>query len=153
MSYEIQIVEAAPTVLASVQKRVAWRQLPVEIPRLLDQVWAFLRADGAPVRPAGHNVCVYRRADAEGCELEAGVQVSGPFADAGAVRCSSTPSGRAVSTVHMGDYAKLGAATDALLAHCRAHGLVATGPGWEVYGDWSEDPAEQRTDVFFAIAR
>ena len=47
------------------------------IPRLLGEVWEFLKT--ASVRPAGHNVVVYRSPDADGVDVEAEVQVSGEF--------------------------------------------------------------------------
>jgi effector-binding domain-containing protein len=142
----IDIVEMPETVLASVRARVAWPELPRAIRAGLDRVWAFLRT--APVRPAGHNVCVYRAPAPDGIELEAGVQVSGPFEGAGGVACSATPSGRAAHIVHLGRYEDLGAASDALAEFCRARGAGVPVVVWEVYGDWAEDPAQLRTDVY-----
>jgi hypothetical protein len=85
-------------------------------------VHAFLKT--APVAPAGHNVAIYHSPSAEGVEIEVGVQVSGPFEGTPEIWCSSTPAGRA----------------QGITAQCE--------PGWEVYGDWKDDPAQLRTDVF-----
>jgi effector-binding domain-containing protein len=146
MSYEVHAIEVAPTLLASVRERVAWSQMSKAIPRLLDKVYAFLR--DAPVKAQGHNVCVYLSPSAEGVELEAGVHVSGAFESTSTVQCSATPAGRAVWTVHMGEYQHLGQAYDALAHWCRAEGLGEPGLAWEVYGDWHDDPTCRRCDVY-----
>jgi effector-binding domain-containing protein len=120
--------------------------LPAEITARLDVVYAFLKT--APVTQQGHNVCVYHDASAEEVDLEAGVQVSGPFEGSGEVRCSSTPGGHAARTVHVGEYRRLGEAADALIDWCREHVGMPCGPSWEVYGDWNEDPAKCETTVY-----
>jgi len=128
VNYDITLTDVAPTWLASSRKHVTWAEVPKTIIPLLDGVYAFLRT--AAVRPQGHNVCVYHAPSAEGVDLEAGVQVSGPFESTGDVRCSQTPAGRAVRTVHVGEYAQLGAAYDALAAWGKAHGLPQRRLGW-----------------------
>ena len=40
----------------------------------------------------------------------------------------------------------------ALIAWCNEKGLERTSVNWEVYGDWEEDPAKRRTDVFHLLA-
>ena len=151
MGYEIQVVDIEPTVIAAVTKHVRPADISKEIMPLFDAVWGFLRGGSSPVRPAGHNVAIYRPSGGE-MDLEAGVQVSGRFEDAGQVRCSETPGGRAAWTIHMGDYSKLWQAFEAVQQHCRDQGLAVTGVGWEVYGDWHDDPTKVRTDVYLQLA-
>jgi effector-binding domain-containing protein len=62
-----------------------------------------------------------------------------------------TPSGRVVTAAHFGPYQEMNRAYDAISAYLRDHDLRPTGPSWEVYGHWSDDPAKLRTDVFFTI--
>jgi effector-binding domain-containing protein len=145
MPYEVDVVEVEATVIASVRQRVAWSDLPRLVPQLLGEVWDFLRS--APVEKRGHNVAVYRDPRTQDIDVECGVQVSGTFADAGRVRQSVTPSGRAAHAIHIGPYGEMGKAYDAIKAFGERHGLAA-GIHWEVYGDWNEDPAQLRTDVF-----
>jgi effector-binding domain-containing protein len=147
MDYRIDLVDVEPTILASIRARVSWAELPATIMARLDTVYAFLKT--APVTQQGHNVCIYHGADQTGADLEAGVQVSARFDDTGGeVRCSGTPGGRAARTVHRGDYSELGQAADALIAWCREHVGVPSGPSWEVYGDWSDDPAQREVTVY-----
>jgi len=141
----------APTVLAAVRRRpIAWPVGP-HIRPLFDQVWSFLRAPGAPVKPAGHNVCIYHSPTKVGCELEVGVQVSGRFEDAGEIVCSSTPSGLAACATHWGSYDGLGKTYDVLRAWCHANGYAGAGAEWEVYGDWADDPKDLRTDLHLLV--
>jgi hypothetical protein len=44
----------------------------------------------------------------------------------------------------------MGKAYDAIKAFCDTQRMVA-GVHWEVYGDWSEDPAKLRTDVYATV--
>jgi effector-binding domain-containing protein len=146
MGYVIETVEVEATPLASITRRVAWKDLAQEIRARFDQVYAFLRQHG--VAQQGHNVCIYRAPDSAGIELECGVQVAGSFDGDGEVACSATPGGRAVRTVHRGPYHELGKAADALFAWCRAHDIAGAGPSWEVYGDPVDDPAQLETTVY-----
>ena len=34
---------------------------------------------------------------------------------------------------------------------CAEQGHTLAGPNWEVYGDWTDNPAELRTDVFYLL--
>jgi effector-binding domain-containing protein len=145
MGCEVEVVEVTPTVIAAVRQRVAMSELPRRVPQLLGEVWDFVKS--ARLQKAGHNVAVYRDPQGNDIEVECGVQVSGEFADAGRVCRSETPSGKAAHVVHIGPYSEMGKAYDAIKAFCEREGMTA-GVHWEVYGDWCEDPAQLRTDVF-----
>lgn len=79
------------------------------------------------------------------------MEVASPFDGVEGVLCSSTPSGEVASTTHVGPYSALGGAHDAILGWCDEHHLTRAGVFWEVYGDWHEDPAHLRTDVFYLL--
>lgn len=119
---------------------------------MLDDVWAFLRADGESPRKAGHNVMVYRDGAGGLVDVEVGVQVDAPFERAGRVVASATPSGPAARTVHRGSPEGIGAAHDAVVAWCAEHGHRLTRTRWEVYGDWTADPADFETEVCWLLA-
>jgi hypothetical protein len=129
------VVSADPEVR---EARTQWRPL-------LDQVWAFLRHQPG-LWSGGHNVMVYANFPAEGAALiEAGVQVTGPFAPAGAVRPSWLPGTEAATTVHTGGISDVGAAHDAVREWCANQLRPLTGRFWEIYGD--PHPGTGQVDV------
>ena len=93
MDYEIQIQDVAPHTLAAVRGQATVTELAEAIPRLFDQVYAFLKT--SDVSQDGHNVVVY--ADDEG-HFEAGVEVAAAFEGDGRIVCSTTPGGRVAAT-------------------------------------------------------
>jgi hypothetical protein len=135
--------------MAAVVGPVERADLASEIYRRLDLVWAFLReSDLTP----GHNVVLYLGPPPPvgGWEVEIGVQVDRPFADADPVRCRATPAGRVATATWTGPYDQV--PHDDLFAWCRDQGLEHSGVTWEVYGDWHEDPAQLQTELVHLLA-
>lgn len=64
---------------------------------------------------------------------------------------SATPAGTVAAVVHWGAYEKLGDAYAALRKWSKESGRALAGPFWEVYGHWSDDPKQVRTDVFYIL--
>ena len=68
---------------------------------------------------------------------------------------SATPAGAVAWTTHLGPYAGLGAAHDAVHRWSAANGRKLAGPRWEVYGHWQEEwsssPSRIRTDVYYLL--
>ncbi len=145
MPYQVRTDQAAPRVLAAVRTVTTPRRLSADIIGLLDQVWPLLREQGART---GHNVVIYHAGEAGTLTIDAGVEVFGGFAERGAVGRVATPAGEVAVTAHYGEYSGLAGAYAALEQWCAANGRHAAGVNWEVYGDWDEDPARRRTDVY-----
>jgi effector-binding domain-containing protein len=148
VTYEIDVQSVSASIIASVRRRVTWNEIGQVILPMFGEVYAFLDESGLGGR--GHNVALYHGANAVGAELEAGVQLGEPFTATGSVACSRTPAGRAAHAVHFGEYHLLGQTHEALIHWLEAQG-EKIGPGWEVYGDWRDDPSERRTDVYRLI--
>jgi effector-binding domain-containing protein len=153
-TYEVTVSTALPRPLAAVRRTVLRSEISVVIRDLLGEVWQFLRDN--KVRSTGHNVAVYTVAGERGTDLLMdtwfGVEVHEVIPASDHVLPTDTPAGAVASTVHWGEYARLGAAHDAVQAWCRANGRRTTGTCWEVYGDWADDWAKVRTDVFYLLA-
>ena len=148
-SVSLQI--AAPRAFAAVRARLPMRRVPARFAEYLNQVYAAGRA-GA-IQLDGQNIFVYRgggTADDE-VDIEFGVGIKTPFSSAGAVHYSELPVGEVATATHWGDYARLGATHEAVLAWCREHHRRLAGPRWEVYGHWTEDTARLRTDVYYLL--
>ena len=139
-------VDAHPT--AAVRTRIRTADIPTAMFPLMDAVWGFIR--GRSLTGHGHNVWVYRNFDhGQGeVEVEIGVQLASPFESDGNVTRSETPSGRAAHTFHYGEYEELPGVHAGLVAWCEERDIRLAGVSWEVYGDWSDDPAERRTDIY-----
>lgn len=146
MNYEVSVrtVGASPT--AVVAQATTWEAYPRLWGALLDEVWAFVRGGGAA--KTGHNVMLYRD---DVPHVEVGVQVAGPFPPAGRVVPSELPAGRVASTVHRGDYGRLGEAHEAVVRWCAARGHEVTRTRWEIYGDAQDDPEAAETEVSWLL--
>ena len=64
---------------------------------------------------------------------------------------AGTPAGEVATTAHWGDYSQMHGAYAALERWCAANRRKVAGVTWEVYGDWHDDPAQVRTDVYFLL--
>jgi len=117
----------------------------------LDQVWAFLRANGGVKR--GHNLFLYHHAAHrdEPMEIDFGVQVADPFEPVGNVRCIATPAGEVASIVHIGPYDRMGDAHAAIHAWCSANTRTIGPASWEIYGDWTDDPSRLETTIKYLL--
>src|SRR5262249_36439825 len=139
----VSVVRLEPAFIAAVRRRTTFAELPRQIRGYYDIVYAAVRA--GQVTKAGHNVAVYHKSGARGLAVECGVQVPAKVADLGEVECRALPGGEAATTVHWGPYDRLGEAHDRVMAWVRANERTLAGVGWEVYGDWDDDPAKVRT--------
>lgn len=149
--YDVKLEQAAPRGMAAVHARVPASRVATHFRTYLDQVYAAGRA--GKVQLDGQNIFVHR--DVEGApdnlDVEFGVGVAAPFASAGSVIYSVTPSGSVATTTHWGDYGALGDAHAAVIAWCRSHDVPLAGPRWEVYGHWREGVIP-RTDIYYLVA-
>jgi effector-binding domain-containing protein len=148
MPYAVRTSQAGPRVLAAVRATATRQHLGTDIVRLLDMIWPVLRAEGAAT---GHNVVVYYGGEGDALDIAAGVEVFTDFAGHGEIQRMSTPSGEAAATTHFGEYSDMRAAYAALEQWCASNGRRPAGVSWEVYGDWDDDPARRRTDVYFLL--
>ena len=139
---------ASPRVLAAISETTTLQGLGADIVRLLNVVWPVLREQGART---DHNIVVYRGGEGGALTVDVGVEVLSAFEDHGEVRHVLTPTGEVATTAHFGEYSDLGRAYSALERWCADHRRAPAGVNWEVYGDWEEDPAKRRTDVYFLL--
>ena len=148
MPYEVRTEQARPRALAAVRETTTPLRLGADIVRLLDMVWPVLREQG--VR-AGQNVVVYHNEPGDTLTVDVGVEALTDFADRGQVRHALTPSGEVATTAHYGEYSDMAAAYTALRQWCTDNERKPAGVNWEVYGDWDDDPAKRRTDVYLLL--
>jgi hypothetical protein len=116
--------------------------------RLLDMAWPVLPKQGVAT---GHNVVACYGREGGTMTIDAGVEAFTDFNGCGKIRSVSTPPGEVATTAHHGDYSGMARAYAALEQWCAGHGRRPTGVNWEVYGDWDNDPAKRRTDIYFLL--
>jgi len=122
-------------------------QLPKAIRDSLGPVYLLLKERGLPI--PGHNVVSYSLFLPDGSiPIESGVLTPDPMLGGGSVAPSALPAGRVAVLSHIGPYHEMSRTYDAIDAWCRANGHEPSGPAWEEYDDWSDDPANLRTDVY-----
>ncbi|HEX5370539.1 MAG TPA: GyrI-like domain-containing protein [Dehalococcoidia bacterium] len=146
MEYEVSVVEVQEQRIASIRGSAPFDNLAPTIMELSAAVWTFLQDHH--LQNTGHNVIQY---DPTGL-TEVGVQIFEDFTPVDPVAVSSTPGGRVATTTHIGEYRGLPGASQAVVAWCEANGHRLAGPSWEVYGDWTADESQLRTDVYFLLA-
>jgi effector-binding domain-containing protein len=152
MKYEVVVEATQAELVAAIRATVPVGGVARAWKPALDQVWAFLKANGG-IRP-GHNLFLYHHPEhrIEPMNIDFGVQVSRPFQPEGGVRCIETPAGEVAKTVHVGPYDRLGDAHNAIHAWCAARDRKIAQASWEIYGDWNNDPALLETTIKYLLA-
>ena len=125
-----------------VAETTTWAEYPKVWGRLLDEVWAFIRAGGAA--KYGHNVMLYLD---DAPSVEVGVQVAAPFESNGRVVQSILPAGTVATAINRGPYEGLEQTHRAIHEWCATEGHRLTGVRWEIYGDPSTDTGEVEVEV------
>jgi effector-binding domain-containing protein len=143
---EVRVLPVQPQLIAIVRFRSARERLSSTVPAACGEVWEYFRRAGLP-KP-GRHVAVYLDG---AINVEAGAEVAAPFPENDRVVCSQTPGGLAASVTLFGDYGQLGRAHDAIRSYCASRSHKVAGPNWEVYGHWTDDPSQLRTDVFYLL--
>jgi effector-binding domain-containing protein len=151
----VRLVDVVSRRTAVIAVTTAWEDFPNLWPRLLDEVYEFVRrcpeftaAIAGTPGPHWHNVMLYRDHEPN---VEVGVLAPAPFAAQGRVIASELPGGRAATAVHAGSPLRIGQTHDAVRAFVRAQGLQGTGVVWEVYGHPDEDSGAFTTEVFHLV--
>jgi|SRR6516165_2941068 DNA gyrase inhibitor GyrI len=138
--------------LAAVRRQVRPGDVGAAWKPALDQVWAFLRRQPG-LRTQGHNVFLYHHPSQRGAPIDVdfGVEVTRPFEPSGEVRPAETPAGEVAMAVHVGGYDRLKDTHDAIQAWAAANRRAIGRQSWEIYGDWSDDPARIETTVIYLL--
>jgi len=151
----VVVQPVTPQLLAAVQARVPIGGIAQAFRASLDQVWAFLRRHPG-LRTDGHNVFLYHHdaSSAPGATVtvDFGVQVTRAFVGEGPVRCVETPAGEVATMVHHGPYERMGVTHAAVQKWCADNNRRIGDRSWEIYGDWSDDPAKLETTICYLLA-
>jgi effector-binding domain-containing protein len=153
LNYEVVTKTVSSQALAAVRRRVLVGNVGGAWKAALDLVWEFLRRHEG-LRVDGHNCFLYHHPASRGAALDVdfGVQVIRPFDGEGEVICTATPAGEVAMTTHIGSYAGLAAAHNAIHSWRAATGRSLGEYSWEIYGDWTDDEAKLETQVVYLLS-
>src|SRR5215472_7045938 len=153
MGASVSIQLASPRMLAAVRRQVRISHVATAWRPALDLVWAFLRQTPG-LRTDGHNIFLYHHA-AKGeaaMTVDFGVQVTRAFPQSGEVFATETPAGKVASALHVGPYERMGETHEAIQSWARANRTTLANKSWEIYGDWTDDPAKLETQIEYLLA-
>jgi effector-binding domain-containing protein len=148
----VTLARVAPRATAVVAQTTTWEEFRTLWPRLLDEVYAYVRTDGELAvehdgAPRWQNVMLYKD---DRPAVEVGVLASRSFATHGRVIASQLPGGSTATAIHRGDYAQLGRTHGAIVRYISEHGLERAGPRWEIYGH-HDDAREPETEIHYLL--
>lgn len=145
MTYIVQFADLQAQDVAVVRAEVAHDGLPEFLGPAFEEVMRVVTDQGLDV--VGPPFGQYRPTEDGGWVVEAGFPVSGVVTAAGRVEPDRLPLGRAARTLHVGDYAELGAAYEAATSFVTENGYETSGDPWEFYLDGPE-VERPRTELF-----
>ena len=153
MTSPVSIQSRSSCILAAVRRQVQPGQVGSAWRPALDQVWTFLRQNRG-LHTGGHNIFLYHHPGhgKSTMVVDFGVEVTRPFAPSGEVFATETPAGRVASALHTGPYERLDETHRAIQAWREANNMKFAGESWEIYGDWTDDPAKLETLVEYLLA-
>lgn len=149
MNGEIIRVDVQPRPLAAVRVTTVLSKWPSQFTKHLNKVYDAVHA--GKVKQSGQNVMVYRPRSDGSVDIECGIEVEVKFESIGEVEYCKTPGEAALTTAHIGPYNQLRSSHSAIVEWSRKNGHRLSGICWEIYGDWDEDPAKLRTDIFHLL--
>jgi effector-binding domain-containing protein len=152
MAINVSVQTVSARTLAAVRRKVRIGQIGAAWRPALDQVWQFL-SQHPGLRSDGHNIFLYHHPASrrEPMDVDFGVQVTRSFAKEGEVFATETPAGKVAAALHVVPYERLGETHDAIHAWAAANKMTFAGKSWEIYGDWSDDPAKLETRVEYLL--
>jgi effector-binding domain-containing protein len=153
MGINVSVETVSARTLAAVRCTVRIDQIGVARRPALDQVGQFLSRN-PELRGDGHNVFLYHHpANMQSpMDVDFGVQVTRSFSKEGEVFATETPAGKVATALHAGPYERLGETHGAIHAWAAANKMTFAGKSWEIYGDWSDDPAKLVTRVEYLLS-
>lgn len=145
---EARIIDLEPKSGAGIEVFARWPDVVLTIRKTFDRLYAA----GALEPGHGHNFVLYSNETKEGGTLLVGVLDRQPGGADPDVKAAHTPGGRVITAPHIGDYAQMRSTYDVLHAEVKAKGMKRIWMSLEVYGDWDNDPAKVRTDLYLYLA-
>lgn len=146
MSYDIEVIDRPEQPAAVVRSQVEHHGIAEFLGAAFGEVMQAVQRQG--LQPVGPPFGRYRPTGAGGWDVTAGFPVTGPPTSDGRVGATTLPGGAVARTLHVGSYATVGAAYEAVGSWLGTHGYAPAGEPWESYVDGPE-VATPHTEVCF----
>lgn len=152
MTYTVATKIVQAELIAAVSERAFIHEIPHKFKPALDQVWAYLKGDGASLKPA-HNVFLYHHPSDRDApmQIDFGVQVARRFEPVGNVHAVEVPAGEVAWALHVGPYHLMSAAHQAIHQWAHKNGRTIGAMSWEIYGDWQQDESKLETEICYLV--
>ncbi len=134
----VELVELPTRYVAVLREQVPTPNLSAAFGRLFPAAYGQAAQEGAS--DIGHVVALYHAMDEAQTDVSAGVEVGAGYAPAAPLRLIELAAGEAAKVDYYGPYHGIGAAHEAVLAWCAAHGREPGGAHQERY---ITDPAQE----------
>ncbi len=144
----VHIIDLEPKTGAGIEVVAPRTQLQTTIRQSFDRIYT----PGALAPGHGHNFILYHGGTPAELRMTVGVLDRAPGGGDPDVNAAQAPGGRVITATHWGDYGQMKTTYDALHAEVQARGLKLAPLSLEIYGDWSDDPAKVRTDLYLYLA-
>ena len=147
---EVVLETVEPQILAAVRASVEIKDIPRAWEPAIYEVKAYLAEH--PELTANRQVFLYHHPAhrQSAMDIDFGIEVSQSFADAGSVRCVSTPGGQVATSIHIGPLNGLPQTHMGIHQWCAANGHSIGAFSWETY-EWGDGPDPIRTIVRYAV--
>ena len=151
----VTIVDMTARKLIGLRSRATAQTVSKSMLATLTRVWEVIRKDN--LKTLGLNVAIYY-APGEGAPspsdfgFVAGVLVEGDVGQPAGLEVLETPAGPFAHAELMGDYGLIPEVHRQIRDWCRANGRRLAGVNLEIYGHWTGDQSQARTDVYYLLA-
>jgi effector-binding domain-containing protein len=142
-----RIIDLEPLTGAGIEVYSKWSDVAPTIRSTFDRLYK----PGALAPGHEQNFILYSNETKEDGTLLVGVLDRAPGGSDPDVKVAHVPGGRVITATHWGDYAKMRDTYDVLHAEVKAKGLRRIWTSLEIYGDWDNDPAKVRTDLYLYL--
>lgn len=151
MNFQCEIKEQNVQPTLSIRART-----PIDgLPHLLGESYGKIAEYLAELaeQPAGAPFTAYYNMDMQDLDVEIGFPVSKPIVGKGDIQASEVPGGKLAFAMHVGRYADIAPAYDALSQFVKEQGFEPTGISYEFYlNDPEETPQEKlQTQIVFPL--
>ena len=154
MERPVTIVDLAARKLIGLRSRATPQTVSKSMLATLTRVWEMIRKDN--LKTLGLNVAIYYSREegappASDFGFVAGVLVDGDAGRPAGLEVLETPAGPCAHAELIGDYGLIPEVHRQIRDWCRANGRRLAGVNLEIYGHWTGDQSQARTDVYYLL--